>query len=287
MRLGFTVVLLVVAAGWSCPAAADSVTTATGYRLQYEVRRGSDPVALIFMHGKNGTNSTPAIKAFAERISSAGITIYLPLMPWSSAWDGTHQDATAAIDALVGIAAKDGKKVVVGGQSMGAMFSVVYRASDPPPAVIGKMLTSPGGLLDMLPPTAPVVKAIAPSVEKAKALEAAGKGKEKTRFAGGNVVGEKNVEESYVTTPEVFLSFHDTARFPSVRAALGMATLPVFWATGTRDPVSNVKRSTFNMMPTNPASLYLEPDADHNSVMSVVLPAAIEWLKARAAPAKS
>jgi len=213
-------------------------------------------------------------------------TAPIQLQPSRSSPTRTHQDATSAIDALVEVAGKDGKKVVVGGQSMGAMFSVVYRASDPPPAVIGKVLTSPGGFLDMLPPTAPVLKAITPSLEKSKSLEASGKAKEKTRFAEGNVVGEKSVEESYVTTPEVFLSFHDTSRFPSVREAPTQNKLPVFWATGTRDPVGNVKRPTFDMMPTNAASAYLEPEADHNSVMTVVLPPVIEWLKARAAEVK-
>ena len=80
---------------------------------------------------------------------------------------------------LVALAARDGKKAVVGGQSMGAMFSLVYRSADPPPAVVGKVLTSPGGLLDLIPPNAPFWNSINPSLDRAKALEAAGKAKER------------------------------------------------------------------------------------------------------------
>jgi dienelactone hydrolase len=127
---------------------AERLTTATGYILLYDVYPAEGPITLIFMHGKNGGHVSPLMKGFAERIAQAGITVYLPRMPWSRFWDGTVDDAASAIDALVDLAAKNGKKVFVGGQSLGANYTQVYRAADPPPAVIGKVMTNPGGMLD-------------------------------------------------------------------------------------------------------------------------------------------
>ncbi|MBI4183392.1 MAG: alpha/beta hydrolase [Proteobacteria bacterium] len=276
----------VLATAWVTGAGAETLTAATGYRVEYDryaaVGR-EQPVALVFMHGKNGAHDARNLKTLAEKIARVGFTVYLPSMPWSKRWDGTVADATAALDALVALAAKDGKKVAVGGQSMGAAFALVYRAADPPPALIGKVLTSPGGLLDLTPPGSLFWKTITPSLERAKALEAAGKAKEKTNFGGANVVGTRSVEESYEMAPEVYLSFHDVARFPSVRAALAKTSLPVFWATGTRDPIGNAKRRTFEMIPANPASAYVELDGDHNSTMLVASDGIIAWLQARAA----
>ena len=111
----------------SGPAGAETLTTATGYRLTYDVygASGRQPIALIFMHGKGSRHDVRGFDRWAEKIAGEGFRVYLPLMPWNSDWKGTHQDATAALDSLVALAARDGKKVAVGGQSMGAMFSLV------------------------------------------------------------------------------------------------------------------------------------------------------------------
>lgn len=281
LSLGF----LFAAAGGGA-AGAETLTAATGYRLTYDVygANGREPVALIFMHGKNSRHDNRGMVRFADTIAREGFRVYLPRMPWSQEWDGTHQDATAALDALVALAARDGKKVAVGGQSMGAMFSLVYRPADPPAAVAGRVLTSPGQLLDLIPPTAPFWKPINASLEKARTLEAAGKGKEKTSFGSSNTLGAKSFEESYDTTPEVFLSFHDLARFPSVKAAIGATTLPVFWAVGSRDPIPNAKRPTFDKIPPHPKSAYFDFEGeDHNTAMFTAVDKMVPWLKTLAA----
>jgi pimeloyl-ACP methyl ester carboxylesterase len=265
------------------PAGADTLTAATGYRLTYSVYGvdGRQPIALIFMHGKGSRHDARGLIRLAEKVAHEGFSVYLPLMPWNSDWKGTHQDATAALDALIALAARDGKKVVVGGQSMGAMFSLVYRPSDPPPAVVGKVLTSPGQMLDLIPSSAPFWNSIKPSSDRAKELEAAGKGKERVRFVVNNFHGSKMVEETFDMTPEEFLSFHDPARFPSVRAALRATKLPVFWAVGTRDPIPAGKRWAFDMVPTHPKSAYFDLDGEnHNSAMLAAGDRIVAWLKA-------
>ncbi len=270
----------------SGPAGAETLTAATGYGLTYSVHGadGREPTALIFMHGKGSRHDARGLVRLAEKIANEGFRVYLPSMPWNADWKGTHQDATSALDALVALAARDGKKVVVGGQSMGAMFSLVYRPADPPPAVVGKVLTSPGQMLDLIPLNAPFWNSIKPSLERAKELEAVGKGKERIRLGATNVHGTKVVDELFDMTPEEFLSFHDLARFPSVRQALLATTLPVFWAVGTRDPIPNAKRGSFNMIPANPKNAYFDLEGeDHNSAMLAAVDRMIVWLKALSA----
>ncbi|MGE0255381.1 MAG: alpha/beta hydrolase [Alphaproteobacteria bacterium] len=261
--------------------AAETLTAATGYTTEYDVYAAAGPVAVIFLHGKNSTQATPLMRQFAERVAQAGFTVYLPLMPWSRKWDGTVADANAVIDALVAIAARDGRRVVVGGQSLGATFAITWRSDDAPDAVVGKLFTNPGGMLDMIPPSGNFWKAIGPALAQARALEAAGKGRETATFVGTNVIGTQSIEERYETTPEIFLSFHDRDRFPSVRAALAKTRGPVLWATGKADPIPMSKRRSFDMMPAHAASLYIEPDGDHNSSVAAALDAIVDWLGRR------
>lgn len=264
----------------SAAASAQTLAASTGYRVEFDAYAGPGPLALVLMHGKNSFNRVPNMRAFAEKIAAAGTTVLVPNMPWGRAWNGTADDAKAAVDALVAHAAASGKRVVVGGLSLGATFAMVWRPADPPPAVVAKAFLNPGGLLDMTPPTAPFWRRVTPEVERAKALEAAGQGRVAVRFTGSNAVGESFVEESYTTTPEIYLSFHDTARFPSVRAALPSTRLPVFWSSGTRDPTASAKRRSFDMLIRNPASVYLEPEGDHNSAFVPAADPLIGWLRA-------
>lgn len=264
------------------PARAEALTAATGYQTVYDVYAAEGaalPLALVFLHGKNGSHESPAMRAFARSFVAEGITVYLPSMPWSRKWNGTAEDAAAAVDALVAVAAQDGRKVVVGGQSMGAAFSLVWRPADAPPAVVGKLLTSPGHMLDMFPPTAQFWKGVMPSLNKAKALIAAGKGQEIARFEGTNTSGTNLLSENYEMRPVVYASFHDPEVFPSLRKALPQNKLPVYWGVGSRDPAGGGKRPSFDRLPPTPANVYSEIDGDHNSIMRDALPAMVTWVK--------
>lgn len=265
--------------GWA-QSGGTALTAATGWRVEYDSYPGAGPLAIVFLHGKNGSHRAPNMRAFGERMAAAGITALLPSMPWSRAWNGTVDDARAAVDALAAASAQAGKRVVVGGLSVGATFSMVYRPADPPAGVVAKAFINPGGLLDLIPPNSPFWRSVGGEVERAKQLEAQGQGKVAAPFAGANAVGENLVGENYTMTPEVYLSFHDPARFPSVRAALGATRLPVFWTSGSRDPTQNAKRRTFEMLPRNPVSVYAEPDGDHNSAFLPAVDPLLAWLAA-------
>lgn len=295
MRTFFHVLMagMALLMSWASPAAAQShtLTTATGYRLEYAVRGqdASGPVALIIMHGKNFP-AEGVLNRFAqwgERLAREGFRVYMPVMPWSARWDGTHEDATSAIDALVELAAKDGKKVVVGGHSMGAMFAILYRSSSLPPTVIGKFVSAPGHMIDLIPSSSNFWADINPSLGRAKSLEAAGKGKEKVQFGGRNTTGSQNITESYEMTPEVYLSWHDPTRLPGQARALKETSVPVLWTVGGNDPLaqSNASEGTFKMMPSNPKSSFVMLTGEnHSTSFRASTQKLIPWLMSLTAP---
>jgi len=266
------------------PAQAETLTAATGYPLTYDIYKpdsGALPIALVFLHGKNGAQDSPAMRGFARSFANEGVTVYLPSMPWSKKWNGTAADAAAALDALVALASENGaKKVVVGGQSMGASFSLAWRPADAPDYVVGKLLTSPGHMLDLFPPTAAFWNTIMPSLRKAKALIAEGKGEDIARFESSNTTGATVIVEVYETRPVVYASFHDPDVYPSLRKALPQSKLPVYWGVGSRDPAGQGKKPSFDRLPPNDKSVYSEIPGDHNSIMRDALPDMVKWVKA-------
>ncbi len=261
--------------------ATRTLDAATGWKVEYDAfDAASAQRTFVFLHGKNGSPRSPLMRAFAGKLAAAGNTVYLPVMPWSRAWNGTVADGHAALDALVAAAASAGRRVFVGGLSLGATFAMTWRPGDPPAPLGGKVFVNPGGLIDLIPPNSPFWARIRPEVDRARALVAAGKAKARVEFGGTNVSGAASIEERYVTTPEVYLSFHDPERFPSIRASLAATRVPVFWSAGKADPTVNAKRRTFEIVPRNAASVYVEPDGDHNSAFLPAADPLLAWLDA-------
>lgn len=274
------------------PASAATLTTATGYRLEYAVR-GQDapgPLALIMLHGKNApaADGPPVnLVRWAERVARAGFRVYVPAMPWSSRWDGTHEDASAAIDALIELAARDGKKVVLGGHSMGGMFTIIYRAASLPESVVGKFMSAPGHALDQYGRNAAFWSEIGPALRQARDLEAAGKGNDKARFEGRNLAGRRNIAETYETTPRIYLSFHDPERLPPSLPALRVTAVPVLWLVGSDDPLVNgsASRRVFERVPSHPKSSFDTLDGrDHATSLPATIDKLVPWLKSLATP---
>lgn len=263
-----------------------TLTTATGYRLDYTVRGqdSSGPIALIVMHGKNAPADIVLnrLTGWAERVAQQGFRVYVPVMPWGARWDGTHEDATSAVDALVELAARDGKKVIVGGHSMGAMFTILYRSSNLPPAVIGKFASAPGHMLDMIPSNSSFWADINGSLNRAKSLEASGKAQEKVPFGGRNTAGSQSITESYEMTPQIYLSWHDPKRLPSHTSALKLASVPFLWTIGENDPLlqNNASERTFKQMPSQPKSSFVLLSAkDHSNSFPASTEKLILWMK--------
>lgn len=248
------------------------VSEATVYSAGGNIIR---PVTIVFLHGKSAPADASWLTSLYSTLNGTGYRVIAPQMPWGK-WDGTLQQGLEVIDAAVQTAAKDGHMVVVAGHSAGGLGVILYRPSDPPTALVGKAMFDVGHLLDT---SSPKFQAqYDEPVMLARQLKTAGKGKETDRFTAVNTKGTKRYEETLVTTPEIFLSYHDLETFPSTNAALGQTRIPVFWAIAKRSTIGNNKRPTFDQIPERKENVFLEVDADHNTMTDRSAEEFIKWL---------
>ncbi len=256
-----------------------TLRTPSGYVSEARVYAAKEnnirPVTIVFLHGKSAAPDMPWLTSLYSTLNSAGYRVIAPQMPWGK-WDGTLQQALEVVDAAVNAAANDGHKVIVAGHSAGGLGVIFYRPTNPPQALIGKAMFAVGHLLDIASPG--FQARFAEPVRLAHQYITEGEGKETKRFTAVNTKGTKRYEETLVTTPEIFLSYHDLATFPSTTEALGQTHIPVFWAIAKHDTIGNNKRPTFNQIPERRENIYLEVDADHNTMTDRSAEEFIKWL---------
>jgi len=260
-------------------ARAVTLNTPSGYGSEATVFSADGnnirPITIVFLHGKSAAPDHPYLTSLYSTLNSAGYRVVAPQMPWGK-WDGTLQQGLEVIDAAVQAAANDGHKVIVIGHSAGGLGVILYRPSDPPKALIGKATLDVGHLLDTASPG--FQARFAEPVRLARQFVAEGKGKETERFTAVNTKGTKRYEETLVTTPEIFLSYHDLETFPSTTEALRQTKTPVFWAIAKHSTIGNNKRPTFDFIPVRPENVFLEVEADHNTMTDRSAEDLIKWL---------
>ena len=63
----------------------------------------SADIGVVFLHGKNGSPNSPAIKGVVEAMRNAGIEVRVPDMPWSRSrgYDAGYEDAMREVHQLV------------------------------------------------------------------------------------------------------------------------------------------------------------------------------------------
>jgi pimeloyl-ACP methyl ester carboxylesterase len=198
-------------------------------------------------------------------------------MPWAGEhWTGSLSQAMEVIDAAVDQAAKSGRKVAVGGHSYGGMAAILYRPANPPPSVVGRFMLVPAGMVDL---SEKMQAALAPSLAQAKQMIAEGKSQQSARFSVTNVgKGNRVFTDTLIATPEVMLSYHDAAVFPSTRDALAQIRQPVFWAVGANDPIPYNRKPLYDLIPVDAMSAYLELPGGHVDMLGQVAEPLVDWL---------
>lgn len=260
-------------------AMAMTLNTPSGYVSEATVYSADGkkilPVTIVFLHGKSAPRDASWLTSLYSTLNEAGYRVIAPQMPWGK-WDGTLQQGMEVIDAAIQTAAKDGHKVVLAGHSAGGLGVIVYRPSNPSSELVGKATFDVGHLLDTASPG--FQAQFDEPVRLARQLKTEGKGKETGRFTAVNTKGTKRYEETLVTTPEIYLSYHDLETFPGTNAALGQTRIPVFWAIAKRSTIGNNKRPTFDRIPERKENTFLEVDADHNTMTDRSAGEFIKWL---------
>jgi pimeloyl-ACP methyl ester carboxylesterase len=232
---------------------------------------GND-LGVVLLHGKGGS-PTGYIRELAAALQGRGYLVSAPTMPWAKnrIYDASFEEAMAEIDRHVdALRQKGATLVVVAGQSLGANAALGYAASR----------ERVGGIIALAPAHNPELQAFArrlgADVQRARALVAAGKGKEKQTFSDLN---QGQVLE-VTATAEVYLSWLDPngpAVMPKSAASIKTPT-PLLFVIGSADRTAPAKDYIFDKAPAHAKSKFVTVTANHFTVPTAAIEEIATWL---------
>ncbi|MGH8669888.1 MAG: alpha/beta hydrolase [Burkholderiales bacterium] len=231
-----------------------------------------DDLGVVLLHGKAGS-PTGYIRELAAALQGTGYLVSTPTMPWAKdrIYDASFDQAMAEIDRQVdALRQKGAKLVVVGGQSLGANAALGYAASR----------ERVGGIIVLAPAHNPELQAFArrlgADVRRARALVAAGKGKDKQAFSDLN---QRQVLE-VTATAEVYLTWFDPdgpAVMPRSAASIKTPT-PLLFVVGSGDRSAPAKDYIFDKAPAHAKSRFVTLSADHFTLPTAAIEEVVAWL---------
>ena len=232
-------------------------------------------IGVVFLHPKWGTtNPKSPIGPLIAAMEKAGYLVEFPEMPWSRerAYDRDVDGAMSEIDAAVKrLKDKGAKRIVVGGQSMGANAAMIYGARRD--GLAGVMAVSPGHT----PEIAGYRSSLKGDVERAQKLIADGKGDARDYFYDNN----QGKEQKLPSTAKIYLSWFDpngAAVFPKSAAELKPGTA-LLWIVGDDDPMAKRGEGyAYAQAPANPKSAYKVVGGGHFDAGGKAASEIIAWL---------
>jgi dienelactone hydrolase len=159
----------------------------------------AEKVGVVCLHGKWGAPAQ--MQGMARYLEGEGFLASAPQMAWSGTrqYDQTLEDTAAEVTAAIGdLRGKGATKVVLLGQSLGAVFAAYYMGRH---AVDGLIGVSPGHN----PAARRYREEAAESVARAREMVLRGEGKEKDFFLDLNS-GSRS--KSVRTTAEIYLDYN-------------------------------------------------------------------------------
>ena len=231
-----------------------------------------DDLGVVLLHGKAGSPSGYVHK-LASVLQSKGYLVSTPTMPWAQdrIYDASFEEAMHETDREVdSLRQKGAKFIVVAGHSLGANAALGYASSR----------DSAGGIIALAPAHTPELqgfsKRVGQDVSRARALIAAGKGKEKQRFSDVNQGRALEI----TATAEVFLSWFDPdgpAVMPKSAASF-KAPIPLLLVVGSNDRTAQGRDYIFDKAPPHAKSRFVTVSADHFGVPSAAIEEVATWL---------
>ena len=228
-----------------------------------------DDLGVVLLHGKGGSPSG-YVRELASALQSKGYLVSSPTMPWAQdrIYDASFDEAMREIDREIdSLRQKGAKFIVVAGHSLGANAALGYAASR----------DGASGIIALAPAHTPelhgFIKRVGRDVSRARALVAAGKGKEKHRFSDVNQGRALEV----AATAEVYLSWFDPDG-PAVMtksAASFKAPTPLLLVVGSGN---QGKDYIFDKAPPHAKSRFVAVPAGHIAVLSAAIGEVVTWL---------
>jgi pimeloyl-ACP methyl ester carboxylesterase len=232
---------------------------------------GSD-IGVVVLHGKQGAPGDRTIAPLIRELMLAGYAVRAPQMCWSGnrIYDATFPGCLRDIDtAVAAVRAGGARRIVVAGQSLGALAALVYSAQHLDLA--GVIALAPAGTPSRLARNPRVAQSIA----RARQMLAAGQGEQRTNFDDVNA----GVNFTVYTTPAIFLSFMDPSGPADFVASLPQIRVPVIWVAGTQDPSQDQAQALFGRLPANPLSRFIQVTSTHLGTPQAGASSVLDWLK--------
>ncbi|MCO5092104.1 alpha/beta fold hydrolase [Bosea sp. (in: a-proteobacteria)] len=216
---------------------------------------------VILIHGKAGGQGP--LQPLAAALKAEGANVVLPLMSWRSGYR-TYEQTLGEVQAAVQRArAADAARVVLMGHSLGANISMGYAARSGGVAAV--VALAPGHR------PAFIVSLTQDSLDRAKAMVAAGRGGEKASFLDFN----QGRVFPVTTTAEAYVSFFDPSG-PAASAAQGNGVGgPLLWVIGTGDKPAMNDRAPYSR------GTRIQVSAGHPDTPRVAVRQVIDWLRAQ------
>jgi pimeloyl-ACP methyl ester carboxylesterase len=236
-------------------------------------------IGVILMHGKQSSPNTPGLRDIASKAEAAGMKVVVPSMPWGAGgWEKinvTPDQVFAMIDGYANqLRAQGARRIVVGGQSLGANMALAYAVARQNVAgvVMAAPGHSPGGSYRSNP-------AIKDSIDQAAQLVKSGQANQ--AFSGLDDNQGSSIRMS--TTAGVYASWlnpRGQASMPA-QAPLLPANVPVMLIIGTKDPSFGfAENNIYKPAAKNPYSRYLVIDGgDHRNTDQAASQRIVDWIK--------
>jgi pimeloyl-ACP methyl ester carboxylesterase len=242
--------------------------------LASHVATAADNLGVVLLHGKAGSPAG-GIRELASALQGRGYLVSTPTMPWAKSriYDASFEQAMAEIDREVeALRQKGATLVVIAGHSLGANAALGYAASR----------ERVGGIVVLAPAHNPELqgfaKRVGADVQRARAMVAAGTGKERQAFSDVNQGQALQV----TATAEAYLSWFDPegpAVMPKSAASIKTGT-PLLFVIGSGDRSAPAKDYIFDKAPPHAKSRFVTVAADHFAVPRAATDEVVNWLAA-------
>lgn len=212
------------------PLRADFTIEAAGFSADvytHEANNPDQPIGIVFIPGKGGNPEAAYLNSFYRRLNKAGYEVIAPVMPWRQ-WNGDRRQATAVINKSIDYYTGKNKKVVLAGHSMGAMLAMHYAAEKPAENLLAVVAIAPGHLIHQ---SGLFKRASKESIQRARAMQAAGEGDETGEFTDI----KQGKEFTRTMTANIYLSYFDRQQVRSIKAVLPDMQVPLLWLAGEDD----------------------------------------------------
>lgn len=229
-----------------------------------------DRIGIVLMHGKGGT--TARVDSLASDLSSAGILVETPLMPWSRdrIYDKGYEEAMAEIDTHVArLKSQGAKRIIVAGHSIGANAALGYAARRD--GLAGAILLAYGHV----PGLGGFAARLSDSVAKAQAMISAGKGDETASFSDWN----QGSSQAVFGSANDILSWFDSAGGATIHhnAPRVKRATPVLCIDGASDRRQRCG-GILGSLPAQPKSKAVTVNAGHGGTPADSTAPIVNWL---------